>query len=107
MFAGLTTTKVSSNAPKSQDKSTFKQFIEMKGVNAAKLQTLCDCLAMNIPVLITTDDPPRMIRTLSFIASVAGQEMSRILLSERSDTTQLLGCFEQTSTDLSSMVQLL
>jgi len=29
------------------------------------------------------------------------------LLSEKSDTTQLLGCFEQTSTDISSFMQLL
>jgi len=33
--------------------------------------------------------------------------MARVLLSERSDTTQLLGCFEQTSTDVSSFLPLL
>lgn len=49
-----------------------------------------------------------MIRCLNLIASVKDAKLRRILLSDKSDTTQLLGCFEQTSShDLSQVLHFL
>jgi len=71
--------------------------LEMKGPQAMQLQSLSDCLAVNLPILLTTDDTTRLIKCLNLMAGVKKAELRRILLSDRSDTTQLLGCFEQTS----------
>ena len=38
------------------------------------------------------------------IGDLQNKKMHRILLNERSDTTQLLGCFEQTSQDLQALL---
>lgn len=105
-FESLTQTIVGSSAP-TYSSGKFKSFVDLKGKVAGRIQALCDCVSCNIPLLITTDDCPRVIRTLSLVASASGRHLARILLSEKSDTTQLLGCFEQTSTDVSSFMQLL
>lgn len=79
--------------------------LSMKGPQAAKIQGLNDCLRVNLPVLLTTNDTSKAIKVLSLMAGVKNSQLRRILLSDRSDTTQLLGCFEQTSQDLSQIMR--
>lgn len=73
----------------------------MKGPHAKQLQALVDCLHSNLPVLVITNDPQRFSKTLQVLAKLSQTKLKRILLNDRSDTTQLLGCFEQTSNDAS------
>ena len=47
-----------------------------------------------MPILLTTDDTAKMIKCLTLMAGVKDTIVRRILLSDKSDTTQLLGCFE-------------
>ena len=72
-------------------------FLSMKGNHAMQLASLLDCLQINLPILLTTNNTTRAIRSLSLMAAIKNAKLRRILLSDRSDTTQLLGCFEQTS----------
>jgi len=53
---------------------------------------------------VLTDDPKRVQECLQILSQVSNTAIKRILLNERSDTTQLLGCFEQTSQDLSHVI---
>jgi hypothetical protein len=41
----------------------------------------------------------RFSASLQVLAKLQSTQIKRILLNDRSDTTQLLGCFEQTSQD--------
>ena len=66
---------------------------------------MCDCLQANLPVLVVTNDPRRLSQTLQVLSRVHGTKLRRILLNERSDTSQLLGCFEQTSDDYSQFLR--
>lgn len=84
---------------------SMADLLSMKGPQAGKMQSLSDCLAVNLPILLTTDDTTKMIKCLTLMAGVKNAKLRRILLSDRSDTTQLLGCFEQTSQDLSPVLR--
>ena len=55
-------------------------------------------------MLVVTDDCHRFGTDLRSLAHLAGKKLNRIMLNDRSDTTQLLGCFEQTTEDLSHLV---
>ena len=72
----------------------FCDLIDFKGPQALQFQSLNHSIELNLPILVTTDDPKRLIRSLNLMAMVRSVKMRRILLSDRSDTTQLLGCFE-------------
>jgi len=72
----------------------FEDFMSMKGRQALKLQSLSDCLEVNLPILLTTDDTSKMIKCLALMSSIKNATLRRVLLSDKSDTTQLLGCFE-------------
>ena len=73
----------------------------MQGNQTKSLQFVCDCLHTNFPLLIVSDKCDNFVRNLQTISRLANKKLNRILLNDRSDTTQLLGCFEQTSRDLS------
>jgi hypothetical protein len=60
---------------------------------------------VNFPLLIVADDCHRFGLDLQTIARLANKKLNRILLNDRSDTTQLLGCFEQTSQDLTGLLK--
>ena len=75
----------------------------MQGNHTKALQFLTDCLQTNFPLLIVADNCYRFVRDLQTISRLANKSLNRILLNDRSDTTQLLGCFEQTSRDLSQL----
>ena len=79
-------------------------FLDLKGPHANTIQQLIDCLHCNLPVLLVTDNAQRTSKMLSVLANLSNQKLKRILLNERSDTTQLLGCFEQTSSDANSIL---
>ena len=59
------------------------------------------------PILIVTNEPYKFQESLATLATLQDHQLKRILLNERTDTTQLLGCFEQTSQDLSSVLALI
>lgn len=75
----------------------------MQGNHTKPLQFLTDCLHTNFPLLVVADNCDRFVRDLQTISRLANKKLNRILLNDRSDTTQLLGCFEQTSRDLSQL----
>ena len=52
-----------------------------------------------------TDDPSAFMNNLQTVAQLCKKPLNRLLVNERSDTTQLLGCFEQTSQDLSQFLE--
>lgn len=72
----------------------FTDFQDLKGKHAKTIQALCDCLHANLPVLVITNDSQRFSRALAVLAKLSKTALKRILLNDRSDTTQLLGCFE-------------
>eukprot|EP00347_Sterkiella_histriomuscorum_P024492 403330924 len=71
--------------------------IELKGAHSKQLQYLIDCLNTNLPILIQTNNPQKLLKNLETLSFVSGYALNRLLLNEKSDTSQLLGCFEQTS----------
>ena len=77
--------------------------LKMQGAHTKSLQFLADCLHTNFPLLVVTDDCRSFIRNLQTISQLWNKKLNRILLNDRSDTTQLLGCFEQTSQDIAQL----
>lgn len=82
-------------------------FLIMKGPQAASLQALCDSLDSNIPILVTTNDSTKLLQAIKILAKLKPAKLRRILLSDRSDTTQLLGCFEQTSHEIQYVMNMI
>lgn len=74
--------------------------LHLQGSHTKRLQFLVDCLHTNFPLLVMADDCHAFVRNLQTLAHLSGRKLNRLLLNDRSDTTQLLGCFEQTSQDL-------
>jgi len=72
----------------------LKDILTMQGNHTKSLQFLVDCLHTNFPLLVVTDDSHRFVKNLQTIAQLSNKFLNRILLNDRSDTTQLLGCFE-------------
>ena len=68
--------------------------LKMQGDHAKNLQFLVDCLHTNFPLLVVADNCHELVRNLRTIALLWNKKLNRILLNDRSDTTQLLGCFE-------------
>lgn len=81
----------------------LSDILKMQGGHTKSLQFLADCLHTNFPLLVVTDDCRQLIRNLQTMAQLWNKKLNRILLNDRSDTTQLLGCFEQTSQDLAQL----
>ena len=81
----------------------LRDILGMQGNQTKSLQFLSDCLHTNFPLLIVSDNCDSFVRNLQTISRLANKKLNRILLNDRSDTTQLLGCFEQTSRDLSQI----
>ena len=69
-------------------------YLKLKGPHSRELAFVVDCLNCNIPLLLVSNQTPRLTEDLQTLARVAGHRVNRILLNERSDTSQLLGCFE-------------
>lgn len=84
---------------------TTTDFRDLKGKHSTYLQFVIDCLNCNIPILLVTNDPQRSLENLQSLAKISGQKLNRILLNDRSDTSQLLGCFEQTASDISAFLK--
>ena len=72
----------------------LSDILKMQGSHAKNLQFLVDCLHTNFPLLVVADDCQKIIKNLQTIALLWNKKLNRILLNDRSDTTQLLGCFE-------------
>ena len=82
----------------------LRQLLAVRGPHTKSLQFLVDSLHAGFPLLVVADDCHRFGADLQTIARLAGKKLNRILLNERSDTTQLLGCFEQTTEDFSQLL---
>jgi midasin (ATPase involved in ribosome maturation) len=82
----------------------LQSVLDLQGPHTKSLQHLCDCLHTNFPLLVMSDDCDRFVENLQTVSSIFAQKLNRIIVNERSDTTQLLGCFEQTSNDLQGYV---
>lgn len=50
--------------------AVFGDFIDMKGPQAKVIQALIECLATNIPILIVTDDTPKLIKLINLLSIV-------------------------------------
>lgn len=85
----------------------LQSILDLQGTHSKSLQMVCDCLHTNFPLLVMSDDCDRFVRNLQTLSSLFAQKLNRIIVNERSDTTQLLGCFEQTSNDLDALISLL
>lgn len=85
----------------------LQSILDLQGSHSKSIQFVCDCLNTNFPLLVMSDDCDRFVRNLQTLSSVYAQKLNRIIVNERSDTTQLLGCFEQTSNDLDAFISLL
>ena len=83
----------------------MRDFISLKGQHSNELQFITDCLNCNIPLLVVTNHPQRLVQSLQTLSKISGQKLNRILLNERSDTSQLLGCFEQTASDIQGLLK--
>jgi len=55
---------------------------------------LVEALQANFPILVVSDDCPRFSADLQTLSRLSNKKLNRLLLNDRSDTTQLLGCFE-------------
>lgn len=82
----------------------LQDILQLQGSHTQSLQFICDCLKADFPLLIMSDDCDRLTKYLQTISQICSKKLNRILVNERSDTTQLLGCFEQTSSGLSSLL---
>jgi midasin (ATPase involved in ribosome maturation) len=54
-------------------------------------------LSTSVPIIVTTNDLAVARSHLRIMARCQNQVLNRIVLNPRSDTSQLLGCFEQVS----------
>lgn len=79
--------------------------LSLQGPQAKGLHHLLDALHTNLPLLVVSDNCQMSVQNLQTLASASNTKMVRILLNSRSDTTQLLGCFEQTASDIESLAE--
>jgi midasin (ATPase involved in ribosome maturation) len=73
------------------------------GQNSKSVENLVSCVNSRVPVLIVTDDTQKVQQVLSTIASLSNQAFDSVLLNDKTDTSQLLGCFEQTAVSLQAL----
>ena len=48
----------------------MKDVLAMKGKHGMRMQALNDCLRANLPILLTTDNPDKMIRCLNMMSAI-------------------------------------
>lgn len=65
---------------------TEADFTNLKGKHSTELQFMVDALNTNLPLLIVTNQPQKLIENITTVSKLVGQKLNRILLNDRSDT---------------------